>query len=60
MNPKTTIYKTRHSVQPDVMGCAYPQLDLEVEVSYVKDGELSVLVSPEQMVFFRKFAKECE
>ena len=28
------------------MGCVYPQLDLEVESSYVEDGELNVLVSP--------------
>ena len=28
------------------MGYAYPQLDLEVESSYVEDGELNVLVSP--------------
>ena len=28
------------------MGCVYPQLDLEVESSYVEDGELNILVSP--------------
>ena len=46
MTPKTTIYETRRSVQPNVMGCVYPQLNLEVESSYVEDGELNVLVSP--------------
>ena len=46
MRTKPTIFETRHSGQSNVMGYAYPQLDLEVESSYVEDGELNVLVSP--------------
>ena len=46
MQTQTTTDETRHLECPDVMGCIYPQLDLEVESSYVEDGELNVLVSP--------------
>ena len=46
MKTKTTYTEIRHSGQPDVMGCAYAQLNLETESSYVEDGELNVLVSP--------------
>ena len=46
MKTQTTTDETRHLECPDVMGCIYPQLDLEVESSYVEDGELNVLVSP--------------
>ena len=46
MKTKTTYTEIRHSGQPDVMGCAYSQLNLEIESSYVEDGELNVLVSP--------------
>ena len=46
MKTKTTFHEARHSGQSDVMGCACSQLNLEVESSYVEDGELNVLVSP--------------
>ena len=46
MKTQTTTDETRHLECPDVMGFVYPQLDLEVESSYVEDGELNVLVSP--------------
>ena len=46
MKTKTTYTEIRHSGHPDVMGCAYSQLNLEIESSYVEDGELNVLVSP--------------
>ena len=46
MKTQTKTDEARHLEHPDVMGCVYPQLDLEVESSYVEDGELNVLVSP--------------
>ncbi len=46
MKIQTPTDETRHLDHPDVMGCAYPQLNLEVESSYMEDGELNVLVSP--------------
>ena len=45
MKTKQTIYELRHSGQQNAMGCTYPQLELEVESSYVEAGELNVLVS---------------
>ncbi len=46
MKNQTTTDPKRHLECLDVMGHACPQLDLEVESSYVEDGELNVLVSP--------------
>ncbi len=46
MKTKTTNDATRHSGLPNVMGCSYPQLDLEVESYYEEDGAMNVLVSP--------------
>jgi hypothetical protein len=46
MKTKNITDELRHLARLDVMGCAYPQLNLEVESSYVEDGELNVLVSP--------------
>ena len=46
MKTKTLTDETRHLECPDVMGCAYSQLNLEVESFYVEDGAQNVLVSP--------------
>ena len=46
MKTKTTTDKAGHLGHPDVMDCFFTQINLDVESSYVEDGELNVLVSP--------------
>ena len=46
MKTQTKTDGPRHLEHPDVIGCTYTKLDLEVESSYVEDGVLNVLVSP--------------
>ncbi len=46
MKTKTTTDETKHLEHPDVKECFYAQINLDVESSYVEDGELNVLVSP--------------